>query len=684
MEPPNDPAIGQTVDGYRIEAVLGRGGMGVVYKAEEVALSRSVAIKRIDPGRAGDETFLRRFRSEAQALARINSPYITRIHTLRKTELGPLIVMEHVEGGTLEDLLWDGPMEERVVRPILRQMLTAFEHAHGAGVIHRDVKPSNVLLTEERDVKVTDFGLAKVLQRDTTVTPMQGAAGTLNYMSPEQVQGQDALDHRTDLYSLGMTAYEMLAGRLPFDRDSSDFAKMQAIVEEPFAPPSRFRKEAPDDLAEMVMKALAKDPDERYRDAGAMREALDDDGEPPSASPEASQAAGSPLIPAGTFADAGSTGAADLSETDPSETDPSETDPSSRPSRKRRFWRGVLVGALVLVLLGGGYGLWAGGLFGVGLSNVTLPNVSLSDVSLSENGARAPGGGNPDHTRAAGAAASSDSAAHDSALATRQTRLTVETTPSGATVLLGEQQAGTTPLTGRPVESGSLAVRLKKAGYAPVDTLLRPEAGQSLALNLSLREATAQTGRGASASPPEERGAGPEGHAGDEEKAEPEAREPATLTVNVASAGSVEWNGERRAGGGTFRMPPGWQTVRLHHPEYETQRERVRLTPGQSEERVYHFKRVVRVKTNGPSARIWIDGRETTHTTPTALRMAPGRYDIRVSASGHPVSGGRITQYMMGRRRPVEFGAGNAKAISIEPGFREMAYEIIFRMRDGE
>ena len=188
----DDAVIGREVDGYRIEGVLGRGGMGVVYQGEDVALSRPVALKRINPSQAHREQFLRRFRSEAKALARIDSPYIVSIYALRDTDIGLLIVMEYVDGGTLKDRVENGPMPPDEAIPILRQILQAFRDAHGAGVIHRDIKPQNIMLTAEGTVKITDFGIAKLRRPDSGETVTQGGqGGTLKYMSPEQIEKID-------------------------------------------------------------------------------------------------------------------------------------------------------------------------------------------------------------------------------------------------------------------------------------------------------------------------------------------------------------------------------------------------------------------------------------------------------------------------------------------------------------
>ena len=278
----NDSIVGTEVSGYHVQAVLGQGGMGVVYRAEDVALSRTVALKCINRSLTNDESFLRRFRSEARALAQIDSPYIVRVHTLAELEIGLVIVMEYVKGGDLTATIADGGLTWTEALPLIRQVLKALEHAHAADVVHRDIKPHNILLadsatTHGNQVKMTDFGLAKINRsgnRSRTVT--EGVYGSLNYMSPEQVEGLGEVDHRSDLYSLGMTIYELLAGRLPFPEDGTTYRVMRTIVEEEVPPLTRFVDEVPPSLIDIIMRSLEKDPDERFQSASAMRNAVDD------------------------------------------------------------------------------------------------------------------------------------------------------------------------------------------------------------------------------------------------------------------------------------------------------------------------------------------------------------------------------------------------------------------------
>lgn len=272
----SDAVIGTEVDGYRIQSVLGRGGMGTVYKAKDVNLSRTVAIKRINPGQQERESFIHRFRAEAQALARIDSPNIVGVYALRDTDIGLLIVMEYVEGGTLKDPIdSQGAINPSQAVPILEQTLEAFDDAHSAGVIHRDIKPENVMLTRNGMVKVTDFGIAKLRQPDSGETVTQGGqGGTLKYMSPEQISNISAVDDRSDIYSLGMTAYEILSGSLPFKESDTDFDIMRKVVEGEIPPPDEFAPEIPSGLAQWVMRAIRKQQDDRYQTAEEMLTAL--------------------------------------------------------------------------------------------------------------------------------------------------------------------------------------------------------------------------------------------------------------------------------------------------------------------------------------------------------------------------------------------------------------------------
>jgi serine/threonine protein kinase len=370
-----DDLIGTEVDGYRVEEVLGRGGMGVVYRAEDVTLSRTVALKCINRSLSNDESFLRRFRSEARALAQIESPYIVQVYTLSRLEMGLVIVMEFVEGTNLKQQIGEDGLAWRKALPLLRQMLTGLEHAHAADVIHRDVKPHNILLADASTlhgnrVKMTDFGLAKVnTTGDRSRTVTEGVYGSLNYMSPEQVESLGGVDHRSDLYSLGMTAYEMLAGRLPFEEEGTTYRIMRTIVEEDLPPLDHFADEVPQPLVDVVMKTLEKDPADRFQSAAEMKTAVDEvraqcgaDGNTPVAADDTATPVSDPSPPTRE-------GTASGGEPDPP-SDSAASRPSG-PSRKAGAGRLVpalrrvgVVGGLLLLLVGGlagvGWVVWSG------------------------------------------------------------------------------------------------------------------------------------------------------------------------------------------------------------------------------------------------------------------------------------------------------------------------------------
>ncbi|MBN2367175.1 MAG: serine/threonine protein kinase [Calditrichaeota bacterium] len=268
--------IGKIIDGYRILEVVGRGGMGVVYKALDTSLDKVVALKMIDPVLARDENFLKRFKTEARALARLENPNIVTVHALRDTEFGVFMVMEYVQAKTISDWIREkGPFDWKDSVEISKQLLNAVGHAHKVGVIHRDIKPSNILLCQDFRVKVTDFGLAKVIRQhgpSSTVTQMR--AGTLYYMSPEQIKGLKNVDFRSDIYSLGMTIYEMLAGRVPFEKTESDFSIQKMIVEGQIPSPQKFNSDIPRSLVKIISKAIDKDPQKRYQSAEEMMEQI--------------------------------------------------------------------------------------------------------------------------------------------------------------------------------------------------------------------------------------------------------------------------------------------------------------------------------------------------------------------------------------------------------------------------
>ena len=228
--------IGQTVGPYLIRRMIAQGGMGVVFEAFDTKLEKIVALKMMNPALMQDFSFKQRFEQEARTLARLEDPHFVRVYALIEEQGKTFIVMEYVHGITLaEHIRTKGTLKPREVAGIGIQLLLALSKAHKQNIIHRDLKPSNIMLTRTDDgrsiVKVLDFGIAKNIQANNAQTRTRGTVGTLFYMSPEQVRALPDIDHRTDLYSVGVTLFEALNGSLPFDITRDEFAIRKQIVE---------------------------------------------------------------------------------------------------------------------------------------------------------------------------------------------------------------------------------------------------------------------------------------------------------------------------------------------------------------------------------------------------------------------------------------------------------------------
>ncbi|MBE6036968.1 MAG: Stk1 family PASTA domain-containing Ser/Thr kinase [Clostridiales bacterium] len=258
---------------YELLEKIGDGGMAVVYKARCRLLNRLVAIKILKPAYSKDAKFIENFRRESQAAASLTHPNIVGIYDVGREGSINFIVMELVEGKTLADLIrQEGPMAPREAVRIARQICSALSHAHKHQIIHRDVKPHNILLTSDGTAKITDFGIAKAVDMGTVVGNTGMVLGSVHYLSPEQARG-GYVDEKTDIYSMGIMLYEMLTGQVPFDADNPVAVAVKHMNEE-ITPPSRLVDTIPQELEEVVMKATQKYPVNRYLTADAMLEAL--------------------------------------------------------------------------------------------------------------------------------------------------------------------------------------------------------------------------------------------------------------------------------------------------------------------------------------------------------------------------------------------------------------------------
>ncbi len=264
--------IGRTFDHYRILEKIGQGGMGEVFLADDTSLHRKVALKFLPPALASAPESRERFLVEAQAAAALSHQNICVIYEVGEARLGeaegqPFIAMEYVEGETVQQKIRAGALGTEEILSIIRQVAAGLEEAHGKGIIHRDIKSSNVIFTDKGQAKILDFGLAKV-RGGPALTKTQTTLGTVAYMSPEQAAG-DEVDHRTDLWSAGVVLYEMLTGELPFPGDR-ETAVIYHILNESPKPFKDLKPPIPAELGQVVVRALKKKPEDRYASAGEM------------------------------------------------------------------------------------------------------------------------------------------------------------------------------------------------------------------------------------------------------------------------------------------------------------------------------------------------------------------------------------------------------------------------------
>jgi predicted Ser/Thr protein kinase len=273
VDPPPLEEIAKEFPHLEILQLLGRGGMGIVYKARQPHLDRLVALKILPAQRSGDPAYHERFAREARALARLNHPHIVGIHDFGQTPGGrPYFLMEFVDGVNLREALRAGHLSPQQALAIVPQICDALQFAHDEGIVHRDIKPENVLLDKRGRVKIADFGIAKILGRDTgsvTLTQTGQSVGTPRYMAPEQLDHPEEVDHRADIYSLGVVFYEMLTGELPMGR---------------FAPPSK-RVHVDVRLDEVVLRALEREPERRYQQASEVKTRVETIAGSPGAAP---------------------------------------------------------------------------------------------------------------------------------------------------------------------------------------------------------------------------------------------------------------------------------------------------------------------------------------------------------------------------------------------------------------
>lgn len=266
-----DKYVGKRLDGrYEIGEIIGEGGMAVVYSARDIQDNIPVAIKILRDEYLGNNEFIRRFKDESKAIAVLSHENIVKVYDVSFGDRIQYIVMEYIDGITLKDYIEkNGPVNRKEAVHFTLQTLKALQHAHEKGIIHRDVKPQNIMLLEDGTIKVTDFGIARFSKSTSdSLTMTNKAIGSVHYVSPEQARGEPT-DAKSDLYSLGVMMYEMLTGKLPFDDDNAVSVALMQLQSDPI-PPRHINPEIPEGLEEIIIKAMQKDPQKRYHSAAEM------------------------------------------------------------------------------------------------------------------------------------------------------------------------------------------------------------------------------------------------------------------------------------------------------------------------------------------------------------------------------------------------------------------------------
>ncbi len=633
-----DPFVGQTISGYTFLQLLGRGGMGIVYKVHDTHLDRPVALKTLIPELAGDPVIVEHFIREARMLARLRDDNIVTVHNVADLPpYGKFIVMEFVDGESLAQRLQrGGAIPWREALSIARQLMAAIAVAHEEGVIHRDLKPANVMMTRSGAVKVADFGLAKVLA-DADQTKTQGVAGTLKYMAPEQREGLAFTDHRSDIFSAGMTIYEAIAGVTPYQVGGGRFTGEMPTLRQANAA-------VPADLSAIIMKSLQQDPARRYQSAREMLQDLD--------AVEARYK-------------------------------------ERRADRKKRVY--VFAGVAALVLLALGVAFFASDGPQSSLMVTTIPpgaTVFVGEKNIGDTPIESyPVDGSPldlriiragyvpfDTTLTVGkgqAVRLRDLALVESRGAT----LTVHSEPAGARVEIGGASVGLTPLEGYPLDAsasaeGPLTLRLVQPGYAVFDTVLSVAPGEAARLSARLRREP---------SGPDTRPGRPE---------QPPSGGSATLVLTAHPSGRILIDG-RPARSGANTVAPGRRTVTCGDGAKQT----VTLREGGSAALECYFDATVNVSTAwtggrvgiAPSATIRIDG-GFEGDSPWSRTREAGSYRIEAGFppnQPYEIVGGVYTVRTDAGKpiRSTDFD-GSGFTVNIRPGFERERHLISFLVRD--
>ncbi|MGP4080281.1 Stk1 family PASTA domain-containing Ser/Thr kinase [Pseudalkalibacillus sp. R45] len=346
--------IGRRIsDRYRILEVIGDGGMAVVYKAEDLILDRIVAVKVLRSEYSTDEDFIRRFRREAESATSLNHPNVVNILDVGEEEQIYFIVMEYVQGKTLKQIIRElGPLSPERSVEIMKQISSAIAHAHEHHIVHRDIKPHNILIDEDGNAKVTDFGIA-LAATSATITHTNSVLGSVHYFSPEQARGGIA-NNKSDIYSMGVVLYEMVTGRLPFSGESAVSVALKHLQEQ-FPEPKFINPDIPQSVENIILKAMAKDPNERFDNVQAMEEDLNTALDPdrlnePKHSIDEDEEATKVLTPIGNMTEQMKTATVPpVNNTEKENSDPNNGK-KKKKKKKKKNWIAIIL--MIFLLLG--------------------------------------------------------------------------------------------------------------------------------------------------------------------------------------------------------------------------------------------------------------------------------------------------------------------------------------------
>jgi serine/threonine-protein kinase len=373
--------IGQHLGQYEITALLGRGGMATVYRARQASMGRDVAIKVIKPELSETPDFVERFAREARTVASLSHPHILKVFDYGQHGELVFLVMELLVGGSLADLILQGPLSLQATTRITDQIASALDYAHELGIIHRDLKPQNVLLDSRGNAHLTDFGIAKIMSA-TALTQSGVAMGTPSYMAPEQWQGLP-LDGRADVYALGVMLFEMLTGQLPFSAETP-FSLMHKHVSEPPPPIRALRADLPTSIEAVLIRALAKNREQRYASAGdlASDAKVAISGTAPISPPPSTPSDYPTLVETPPDQLRAELQAAKTARRAPATPQASQSDTQERAQPLLPAWAIAGIGAVVLILVG--LGLFASGILNPPTATPSLAPISTTAVVVAE------------------------------------------------------------------------------------------------------------------------------------------------------------------------------------------------------------------------------------------------------------------------------------------------------------